>query len=129
MKLMIRFPLVTGNHYKKMSWKTKRFYLTPAAKAYRLMVRADLIASGFRDCQRFDDYVDVKMVIHPPDKRRRDIDNICKTLWDALTKAGLWADDRLIKNLIVSVADSSKVGYIEMEVTNATVSVPSCAAA
>ena len=61
--------------------------------------------------------IDVKMVITPPDRRKRDIDNICKTLWDALTLAGMWTDDRLIHNLHISISEPCKPGWVDMEVT------------
>jgi len=36
---------------------------------------------------------------HPPDKRRRDIDNLPKGLFDALVAAGVLADDSQIREL------------------------------
>lgn len=39
--------------------------------------------------------------IHPTNKARIDIDNRVKAVQDALTKAGVWADDCLIDKLIV----------------------------
>lgn len=37
--------------------------------------------------------VSITVYIAPPDNRRRDIDNIGKALFDALTYSGFWADD------------------------------------
>ena len=41
----------------------------------------------------------VVITCHAPDKRRRDLDNLVKGLNDALTHAGLWADDEQIDDL------------------------------
>ena len=41
----------------------------------------------------------VVITCHAPDKRRRDLDNLVKGLSDALTHAGLWADDEQIDDL------------------------------
>jgi crossover junction endodeoxyribonuclease RusA len=38
---------------------------------------------------------------HPPDKRRRDLDNILKCLLDSLTHAGVWDDDSQVDELAV----------------------------
>ncbi len=115
MEINIPFPYATGNHYKSFNFKTKRVYVTKQAQAYRMAVKCEVLKKS----ERFDGYVDVDMVIFPPDKRKRDIDNICKVVWDALTLAGLWKDDRMIRNLHVSVKEPAKPGFIRMEVTNA----------
>lgn len=43
---------------------------------------------------------DIKMTvnIYVPDNRRRDIDNLCKSLFDSLQKAGVYLDDTQIKD-------------------------------
>lgn len=41
----------------------------------------------------------VSLDLHPPDARRRDIDNYCKGVLDALTHAGVWLDDEQIDKL------------------------------
>lgn len=45
--------------------------------------------------------VAVQIAAYPPDRRRRDLDNILKAALDALTHAGVWADDSLIAALRV----------------------------
>jgi len=41
----------------------------------------------------------VEVVLYPPDRRVRDVDNYNKPLLDAFTKAGLWSDDSLVDQL------------------------------
>ena len=43
----------------------------------------------------------VEIEVHPPDRRKRDIDNVCKATLDALTKAGVYQDDSQIDILVV----------------------------
>jgi crossover junction endodeoxyribonuclease RusA len=37
--------------------------------------------------------------VFPPDKRKRDIDNLLKSLLDSLTHAKVWKDDNQISDL------------------------------
>lgn len=41
----------------------------------------------------------VVIEVYPPTQGRRDLDNICKALLDAMTAAGVWPDDELIDDL------------------------------
>ena len=43
----------------------------------------------------------VEVYIDPPDKRTRDVDNLPKSVLDALTKSGLWSDDGEIYRLVL----------------------------
>lgn len=45
--------------------------------------------------------IEVSVVLYPPNRQCRDIDNYCKALFDALTRAGLWKDDSQIKRTVV----------------------------
>ena len=56
------------------------------------------------------------IITHPPDKRRRDIDNIIKPLWDALTKAGLIEDDSQFSQLWLERGPSIKGGKVSVTI-------------
>lgn len=43
--------------------------------------------------------LEVSLDLHPPDARKRDADNYCKGVLDALTHAGVWVDDEQIDRL------------------------------
>ena len=58
--------------------------------------------------------VAVLMVFSPPDRRERDLDNLSKATFDALTKAGVWADDRQVKFRIDTFADVARPGELEL---------------
>ncbi|WP_407538896.1 RusA family crossover junction endodeoxyribonuclease [Deinococcus radiomollis] len=53
----------------------------------------------------------------PPDKRARDLSNLPKALEDALTHAGVWADDSLIDQLTVERGPVVKGGRVAVTIT------------
>lgn len=53
------------------------------------------------------------LFVFPPDNKRRDIDNLCKAVLDALQHSGLYADDFLIQQLYVERCVVRKFGAVE----------------
>lgn len=53
----------------------------------------------------------VKIALAPPDKRRRDLDNLPKILLDSLTEAKIWGDDEQIDQLLIIRLPVEKPGY------------------
>jgi len=45
--------------------------------------------------------VKVTIQVYWPDKRRRDVDNVAKSILDGMTKAGVWDDDAQVVELVV----------------------------
>jgi len=48
---------------------------------------------------RIDTRISLDVILYPPDKRKRDLDNYMKALQDALTLSNVWTDDELIDGL------------------------------
>lgn len=61
----------------------------------------------------------LKMLIrvYPPDRRRRDMDNLIKPLWDAMQHAGLYADDEQIDDYRVIRGDIKRPGRVEVTIS------------
>lgn len=57
----------------------------------------------------------LKIKLEPPDKRKRDIDNCCKALLDALTYSGVWIDDSQVDDLHIYRADVIPNGRVTVE--------------
>lgn len=77
-------------------------------RAYRREVVA-LIA--LQRLKRFkDSRVVVSIMMRPPDKRRRDLDNYMKVLFDSITHSGLWDDDCQVDKLTIERGDVVKHG-------------------
>ena len=60
--------------------------------------------------------ISIVVRIHPPDKRKRDIDNIFKGLFDSLTHSKVWADDSQVKHLDATMCDIVKFGCVIVEI-------------
>ena len=57
-----------------------------------------------------DKRLQMQVTLYPRDRRKQDIDNRIKALWDALTDAGVYNDDEQIDILIVQRGEIRKGG-------------------
>lgn len=85
------------NHYWRM-WRG-RMLVSREGRAYREDVCALLAGGGFRKPPP-GARIALCMDAFPPDRRRRDLDNLLKSVVDALEHAGLYADDSQIDLLV-----------------------------
>ena len=74
--------------------KKARVFCTKAIEQMRIARTQKLIPLGAVITP-----VAVDIELWPPDRRSRDIDNYTKGIFDALTKGGVWSDDRLAWDL------------------------------
>lgn len=77
-----------------------RMVLSKSAQAYRSAVAAAVLEQmGYRRAAPIRAGVSLRLVAHPPDRRRRDLDNLLKAILDAIVKAGIIADDSQVHRL------------------------------
>lgn len=60
----------------------------------------------------------VEVYVHPPDKRRRDLLNVEKALFDALSKAGVWSDDSQVVKATWTKRDVEAKGRVVVRITS-----------
>lgn len=65
-------------------------FLKPEVKSYRLFVRAAVRRARIKP---MDGDLALTVNFYPPDKIRRDVDNVLKCLLDALMAASVFVDD------------------------------------
>lgn len=96
--LTLPFP-PTQNHLYKHT-RAGHHYLTEKGRVYYAQVNHLVLAQeiAFGDLEKLD----VSILVHAPDNRRRDLDNMLKAILDSLTKACLWADDSQIDRLSIT---------------------------
>ena len=84
------------NHY----WRHvgDRTLISRAGREYRQRVADELAHQGVSTA---GGSISLFISVHPPDRRRRDLDNILKALLDALQHGGAYQDDSQIDSLRV----------------------------
>ena len=116
-EIELPFPPSLNTYYRAMyNIKTKVAYITRSArgKAYRINV-----GRMIRGYPTLDGDLHVSVIMFPPDKRRRDLDNFDgKALWDALTKAGVWKDDSQVKSRYSEWGEVVKGGKVFVKISN-----------
>ena len=101
---MIRLELPyppTINHYYGRA-RNGRLYIKKRGREYRECVWMRVRASTNKidvSLLPLTGRLSVTLQIFPPDRRKRDIDNVQKALLDALEKAGVYKNDNQIKDL------------------------------
>lgn len=92
--LVLPFP-PSVNHYWGTRGKTR--YIAAAGKAFRTEVLARWYEARQQGFGR--KRLQVTIVLHPGDRRRRDVDNCCKAILDALAAARVFEDDEQVDDL------------------------------
>ena len=101
--------------------------LPPSVNSYRTIFRGRMgISKAGREFKaQVSDYVveyrvpklgksrlEMKVIIYPRDRRKQDIDNRIKALWDALGDAGVFDDDEQIDVLVIERGEIKKGGGV-----------------
>ena len=98
-ELELPYPPSTNHYYRNVGPRT---IISREGRAYRQRVCAILLRRGVKPMARpLAMHVDV----HPPDRRRRDLDNCLKSLLDSLEHGGAYKDDSQIVDLHVRKLD------------------------
>lgn len=119
-ELMMPFP-PSVNGYWRSPTKGRlagRHLISARGRQYRTdAVRA---ATSQRRGPMLTGRLSVRVVLMPPDRRQRDIDNYSKGLLDAITHAGIWQDDGQIDELTIIRAPVEKGGACRVEISEVT---------
>jgi crossover junction endodeoxyribonuclease RusA len=59
----------------------------------------------------------VRVLVFPPDNRRRDLDNTMKALLDAIQASGVYGDDSQIDHLEITRMPPAPGGYLSVAIT------------
>lgn len=112
--LKLPFPVSGNKYYRNVKGRT---LISSEGRAYIDVVRRAVFAS--RKLKRpLDMLLKAEVALFVPDNRRRDMDNFCgKALFDAMTKAGVYVDDSLIKHQHSIFAGVSDEPYVAVRLS------------
>ena len=96
----LSYPPSVNHYYRHVG---PRVLISREGRLYRDRVAARLFERGV---QKRHGRVALEIQAYPPDERRRDLDNLLKSLFDALAYGGLYDDDSNVKKLQIEMLDS-----------------------
>jgi Holliday junction resolvase RusA-like endonuclease len=92
------YPPSLNHYYRHVG---NRVLISKQGREYREAVMAIV-----RGLPTIEGKIWLRLYIYPPDNRRRDIDNMLKALFDALTVGGIYEDDSCIRKLDIEVFEA-----------------------
>ena len=108
--LTVPWPPTVNTYWRHVGHQT---LISHEGRVYRVTVGRILMA------ERVPTYrgpLDVCLAAAPPDRRRRDLDNLPKALLDALQRGGLYEDDSQIDRLLIQRCEPTPGGSIVVTV-------------
>ena len=91
-------PPSVNRYYRHVGYNV---LISREGRKYRMMTVSRLAGS----VEKFTGPVRFAVDVYPPDRRRRDLDNLLKSLQDAIVHTGVLEDDSLIKSLHMEMRD------------------------
>nr|WP_278426593.1 RusA family crossover junction endodeoxyribonuclease [Pantoea dispersa] len=113
MKLTLPFPPSVNTYWRNTR---KGVLISASGRSFRSNALADIMEQLRRAPEPITVNVAVSVILYPPDKRPRDLDNYLKAAFDSLTHAGVWVDDKQIKRLTVEWGPLTKRGKTEITI-------------
>ncbi|HCD2376233.1 TPA: RusA family crossover junction endodeoxyribonuclease [Klebsiella pneumoniae] len=119
MKFILPFPPSVNSYWRSPNKGTAKgkLLVSEAGRKFKHAVRAAIIEQLKAVPKLSASPAEVVIVLHPPDYRRRDLDNYNKALFDALTYAGIWEDDSQVKRMTIEWGENAKGGRVEISIT------------
>ena len=112
--LILPWPPSVNHYYRRVGART---LISREGRRYRsriCVILKDRIKTTFAGRVRMD------INAHPPDRRRRDLDNITKALLDALEHGGVYEDDSQIDRLQIERCAVMAGGQVIVHISEAT---------
>ena len=100
------WPPSVNNSYRHVG---PRVLISRAGRKYRTMA-----VSRLGGLKKLSGSVSLSLECYPPDRRRRDLDNLLKCLQDSITAAGVLDDDSQIRRLQMEMLEPIEGGLVHV---------------
>lgn len=110
MELSLPLPPSANHYYRRVGRVT---LISRAGREYRAKVKEVLLTMG---APSVTGPLTVLVKVFPPDRRRRDLDNLLKCLLDSLQHGGLYRDDSLIDRIDIRRGPPMSGGAVHVTV-------------
>ena len=111
MVLELPWPPSLNHYWRNVNGQT---LISSEGRAYRRSVASYVIVQ--RKGEVMDCRLSVHIIAYPPDKRRRDLDNMLKAALDALAHAGVYEDDSQIDDLHIVRGAKEEGGRLSVRI-------------
>lgn len=116
MRLTLPFPPSVNQYYRHVSKGplAGRVLISEAGRAYRKAV--DAVVRQARARKALAMPLELRVAVYPPDRRKRDLDNLLKATQDSLEKSGVYLSDSQIHRISIWFAERVVGGQLEVEI-------------
>ena len=104
LSLELPYPPSVNHYWRRVGPRT---LISREGRAFRRAVCSTIARLGL---DAMSDRLTLRIDAYPPDRRRRDLDNIQKPLLDAMEKAGVYEDDGQVDLLITQRREPRRGG-------------------
>lgn len=118
LEFTIPYPPSVNKYWKPRqptSYSSKRFYVNPKVIKFKHEVALIKIIHKIQKIPK--EKLLLELQIYPPDKRKRDTDNLGKAICDALQDAGIFDDDFQVEILLMQRNEVLKPGKVDVKIS------------
>jgi crossover junction endodeoxyribonuclease RusA len=119
--LHLPWPPTVNNYY---AHTRNGVFIKKKGKEFISLVEESAREQSLSKSDPLKDNLCVKVILYPPDKRERDLDNYNKSLLDSLTRAKVWDSDKLIDQLFIFRGREVKKGKAVVMISNGQMIIP-----
>lgn len=119
MNLTLPFPPSVNGYWRSPNKGASRgrTLVSERGRAFQAEAIAQVMEQLRRRPKPISADIAVEVLFYPPTRAKRDLDNYFKALFDAMTKAGVWLDDRQIKRIVAEWGPVIKGGKVELRIS------------